>query len=47
MVIDGCGDFKSITSSVQDPTYLLRYYRGLKNDGKHAGFVARDFLRVS
>jgi hypothetical protein len=39
-------EFPSITNSVQDPTYLFRYYRGLKNDGKHAGFVARDFIRV-
>jgi len=30
----------------QDPTYIFRYYRGLSpKDGKHAGFVARDFIR--
>ena len=39
-------EFPSLANSVQDPTYLFRYYRGLKNDGKHAGFVARDFIRV-
>ena len=37
--------FESIRTSVQDPTYLFRYYRGLKNDGKHAGFVARNFVK--
>jgi hypothetical protein len=36
----------SIRGSIQDPTYLFRYYRGLKNDGKRAGFIARNFLRV-
>jgi hypothetical protein len=45
LMIDQGGDYKSITSSIQDPTYLFRYYRGLKNDGKHAGFVARNFLK--
>jgi hypothetical protein len=38
--------YPSIARSVQDPTYLFKYYRNLKNDGKHAGFVARNFLRV-
>jgi hypothetical protein len=38
--------YPSIAESVQDPTYIFRYYRGLKNDGKHAGFVGRDFFRV-
>lgn len=46
MLIDGAGDYPSIYSSVQDPTYLFRYYRGLKNDGKHASFIARNFLRM-
>lgn len=45
-LIDGSGEFKSLYSSKQDPTYLFRYYRGLKNDGKHAGFIARGFLKV-
>ncbi len=44
-LIDGCGEFNSLCTSKQDPTYLFRYYRGLKNDGKHAGFIARGFLR--
>ena len=44
-VIDGAGDYQSIGNAVQDPTYLFRYYRGLKNDGKHAGFIARNFIR--
>lgn len=39
-------DYASLRKSVQDSTYLFRYYRGLKDDGKYAGFVARDFLRV-
>ena len=39
-------DFASLAISKQDPTYLFRHYRGLKNDGKHAGFIARDFVRV-
>lgn len=38
--------YSHLAASKQDPTYLFRYYRGLKNDQKHAGFVARDFLRV-
>ena len=39
-------DYPSLFKSTQDVTYLFRYYRGLKNDGKHAGFIARDFLRM-
>lgn len=34
-----------LKGSKQDPWYLFRYYRGLKNDGKYAGFVARGFLQ--
>ena len=30
----------------QSVTYLWCYYRGLKNDSKHAGFIARNFIRV-
>ena len=45
-LVDNCGDYVKLRTSVQDVTYLFRYYRGLKNDGKHASFVARDFLRV-
>jgi hypothetical protein len=39
--------YESIRRSVQHPTYLLRYYRGLKHDAKHAGFIARGFLKVA
>lgn len=39
-------EFPSLANSRQDVTYLFRYYRGLKKEGKHAGFVARDFLVV-
>lgn len=45
-LIDGMGDYSSLTKSSQDVTYLFRYYRSLKPDVKYAGFVARDFLRV-
>ena len=38
--------YESFRRSVQDPTYIFRYYRGLKNDGKHAGFIARGFVRM-
>jgi len=37
----------SLVNSKQDVTYLFRYYRGLKQDGKHGGFVARGFLKQS
>ena len=38
--------YPSLAKSVQDPTYLFRYYRGLDGkDGKHAGFIKRDFLK--
>lgn len=47
LMIDQSGEYPSITSSKQDATYLFRYYRGLKNDGKHAGLIARDFLRMA
>jgi hypothetical protein len=39
--------YASLATSVQHPTYLLAYYRGLdKKDGKHAGFVRRNFFQV-
>jgi hypothetical protein len=41
------GDYPSLVNSRQDVTYLFRYYRGLKPSGKHAGFVARGFLKQS
>ncbi len=46
MLIDGAGEFPSITRSKQDVTYLFRYYRGLKKDTKYGGFTARNFLKV-
>lgn len=45
-VTAGAPLFQSISKSVQDPTYLFRYYRGLKRDETHGGFVARNFLKV-
>lgn len=38
--------YPSLANSRQDVTYLFRYYRGLKKDVKHAGFVARGFLKT-
>lgn len=46
VLIEKTANVPSIAGSKQDPTYLFRYYRGLGNDGKHAGFIARDFIRV-
>ena len=42
---DSVKDYESLRRSVMHVTYLFAYYRGLKNDGIHAGFIARDFLR--
>ena len=42
---DSQKEYESLRKSGQHITYLFAYYRGLKNDGKHAGFIARDFLR--
>lgn len=39
--------YDSLAKSKQDPTYLFRYYRGLKMDTKYAGFIARGFLRMT
>ena len=47
MLMEKSAEYNSLLGSKQDPTYLFRYYRGLKNDGKHAGFIARGFLRMS
>lgn len=44
-LVSNSASYSSIASSVQDPTYLFKYYRGLKNDGRHAGFIARNFIR--
>lgn len=47
LLIDQCGEYKSLCNSVQDPTYLFKYYRGLnKSDGKHKGYIARNFVRM-
>ena len=35
--------YESLRTSLQDVTYLFRYYRGLKP----TGFTSRDFLRVT
>jgi hypothetical protein len=43
LLIDQSGEYPSIYKSVQDPTYLFRYYRGL---GEGRGFISRDFLRM-
>jgi hypothetical protein len=43
---DKRASFNSLASAKQDVTYLFRYYRGLKNDGKYAGFIARNYLRA-
>ncbi len=42
---ENSGKFPSIAKSVQDPTYLFRYYRGLKTTATHGGFLGRGFLR--
>lgn len=46
-MVDGAGEYASIYTSKQDPTYLFRYYRGLNDKNKNAGFIARNFLRQS
>ncbi len=47
-MVDGAGEYESLYTSVQDPTYLFKYYRGLnsKSGKKQAGFVERGFFRV-
>ncbi len=45
-LIDGAGDYPSITRSVQDVTYLFRYYRGLKSTATHGSYISRNFLRM-
>ena len=39
--------YPSLANSVQHPHYLFKYYLGLKDSGKHAGFIARDFMEVA
>jgi hypothetical protein len=39
--------YTSLANSVQSPTHLFRYYRGLdKKNGRHLGFIQRGFLRA-
>jgi hypothetical protein len=47
-VTERAKDFPSLSTSDQDATYLLRYYRGLnkKDDPRYAGFIKRNFLQV-
>ena len=47
IVKDNAPSFPSLAKSVQSPERLFRYYRNLKNDGKHAGFSQRGFLQVN
>lgn len=38
--------YPALATSRQDMKYVFSYYRGLGNrDGKHAGYIARDFMR--
>jgi hypothetical protein len=46
-IVELGAEYPSIATSKQDPTYLFRYYRGLKSKGNHAGFIARDFIKVA
>ena len=46
LIASSAKEYVSLRNSKQDPTYLFRYYRGLKNDGVHAGFITRGFLRM-
>ena len=45
LIEDSAKEHESLRKSEQHPTYLFTYYRGLKNDGKYAGFIGRGFLR--
>jgi hypothetical protein len=47
MLNEHASKFTCLSGSRQDVTYLFRYYRGLKRDATHAGFVARGFLKQS
>ena len=39
--------YPQLAGSTMHPTYLLAYYRGYdKKDGKHYGFIKRNFIRV-
>ena len=46
-VTERAAEYPSLATSVQHPTYLLAYYRSYdKKDGKHCGFIRRNFLQV-
>ena len=38
--------YHSLAGSVQSPVYLFRYYRSLRHEKNHAGFLARGFMRI-
>lgn len=38
--------YPHLAASVQDPTYVLKYYLNLSPKGNHAGLVARGFVQV-
>ena len=45
-LIDQCGEYASLCKSVQHPTWLFAYYRGLdKKNMLHFGYIKRGFLR--
>jgi len=46
IILDQAPYYPSLAGSKQDPTYLFRYYRGLKVSATHAGFIGRGFLRM-
>ena len=48
LLITSAKEYQSLRNSAMSATYLFQYYRGLnKKDGKHFGFIARGFLRMS
>jgi hypothetical protein len=47
ILVENKDKYLSLRQSKQHVTYLFRYYRGLKAQAPHAGFVARGFLRAA
>jgi hypothetical protein len=45
LVEESASEYPSLANSKQAPSYLFRYYRSLKADGKRGGFIARGFLQ--
>jgi hypothetical protein len=45
LVEESANEYPSLANSKQAPSYLFRYYRSLKADGKRGGFIARGFLQ--